>query len=610
MPTALIAEDEPLLAAGLRAELAHAWPALEVVVIVGDGIAAAAQTLALAPDICFLDIRMPGCSGLEAAQAIAEDWPDARPLRAAGVRRAGGRLPRQAGRPRAPARLRRALAAPARRRGAARTRHDAGPAAHAAGRVARGPGRHSGAAPCRHPGEHRPDRAHGADRRGAILRSRRQVRARAHQRARVPDPHLVARAAAAARRAAVLAGAPRPGGARFGDRDRAARRVGQGLPHVARTSRAAGREPAVRASVQGDVTRRRALRRHRRAGTGMVACVAVLIAELGFQIGLRLLRRAARSSAEASAVVQAARAPAHLTLALLGLDLVWQIAPDHLAGLVSVQRLTAMLLIAAVTWLLVRGVNGFGRAVVDAHPVGVADNLEARRIHTQTKVLTRTVAGLIVLVGGALILMTLPGVRQVGASLLASAGVVGIVAGFAARPVLGNLIAGLQIGLTQPIRIDDVVIVEGEWGVIEEITGAYVVVRIWDQRRLVVPLQYWVEKPFQNWTRHDSELIGTVFLWADYRMPLQPLRDALQRACEAAPEWDRRFCLLQVTEAGERAVQLRALVTAANAGKAWDLRCRVREALLDFMQREYPQYLPRQRADATLRSQTGPDAAG
>ena len=140
---------------------------------------------------------------------------------------------------------------------------------------------------------------------------------------------------------------------------------------------------------------------------------------------------------------------------------------------------------------------------------------------------------------------------------------------------------------------------------IEEITGTYVVVRIWDQRRLIVPLQYWVEKPFQNWTRQNAELIGSVFLWVDYRMPLAPLREALQRACEASANWDRRFCVLQVTEAGERSMQLRALVTASNASKAWDLRCEVREALLDFLQREHPQYLPRLRAEATLAEEPG-----
>ncbi len=213
------------------------------------------------------------------------------------------------------------------------------------------------------------------------------------------------------------------------------------------------------------------------------------------------------------------------------------------------------------------------------------------------------------LIGASLMLMSFPAVRQVGASLLASAGVVGIVAGFAARPVLGNLIAGLQIGLSQPIRIDDVVIVENEWGVIEEITGTYVVVRIWDQRRLIVPLQYWIEKPFQNWTRKTSELIGTVFLWVDYRMPLQPLREALQQAVEMSEHWDKRFALLQVVETDQRAMQLRCLVTSASAPAGWDLRCHVREFLIDFMQREYPQYLPRERAEVTLEQRAAPAPA-
>jgi small-conductance mechanosensitive channel len=196
------------------------------------------------------------------------------------------------------------------------------------------------------------------------------------------------------------------------------------------------------------------------------------------------------------------------------------------------------------------------------------------------------------LVGLGLILMTFPGVRQVGASLLASAGVAGLVAGIAARPVIGNLIAGVQIAMAQPIRIDDVLIVEGEWGRVEEITGTYVVLRIWDQRRMIIPLQWFIETPFQNWTRSSAEIIGTVFLWCDYRMPIEPLRKAAQLACEAAKEWDKRLCLLQVTEAGEHSMQLRVLVTAADSSQAWDLRCKVREALVDFMQREYPQFLP------------------
>ncbi|HSN34136.1 MAG TPA: mechanosensitive ion channel domain-containing protein [Ideonella sp.] len=330
------------------------------------------------------------------------------------------------------------------------------------------------------------------------------------------------------------------------------------------------------------------------------ALAAVLGAELLFRIGERVVRRTLRHSAPALTVAQAARAPIRLALPLAALELVWQGVPEPLPGLAPLQRLTTLALIAALTWLALRVVNGFAQAVIDSHPVTLADNLEARRVQTQTRVLSRTVAGVVLVVGASLMLMTFPAVRQIGTSLLASAGLVGIVAGFAARPVLGNLIAGLQIGLTQPMRLDDVVIVEGEWGVIEEIGSAYVVVRIWDQRRLVVPLQWWVEHPFQNWTRTSAELIGTVFLWVDYRMPLAPLRAELERACKASPDWDGRLALLQVTDTDARAMQLRCLVSSADSSKNWDLRCLVRERLIDLVQREYPQYLPRLRAQAEV----------
>lgn len=322
------------------------------------------------------------------------------------------------------------------------------------------------------------------------------------------------------------------------------------------------------------------------------ALLSLLASALIYRIGRRLLQRTTRGHFPAAAIVQGAHLPARWLLPLIGLSLVWHGAPDDLHGVMGLRRLTALGVMACATWLVVRCINHYTAAYLASLPLKDADNLEARRLYTQTRVLSRTLVGLITLVGTALALMTFPTVRQVGTSLLASAGVVGIVAGFAARPVLGNLIAGLQIGLTQPIRLDDVVIVEGEWGVIEEITSAYVVVRIWDERRLIVPLQWWIEHPFQNWTRESAELIGTVFLWVDYRMPLAPLREVLKRVCEASSLWDRRLALLQVTEAGERAMQLRALVTAANSSAAWDLRCEVREALIDFMQREYPQHLP------------------
>jgi small-conductance mechanosensitive channel len=183
---------------------------------------------------------------------------------------------------------------------------------------------------------------------------------------------------------------------------------------------------------------------------------------------------------------------------------------------------------------------------------------------------------------------------------LASAGVLGIVAGIAARPVFSNLISGLQIALAQPIRLDDVLIVKGEWGRVEEITGTYVVLRIWDERRLIIPLQWFIENPFENWTRTGSEILGTVFLYLDYTTPVEAVRAEARRIVEAAPEWDQRVFAVQVTDITDRTMQVRILVSARNSGKAFDLRCRIREEILAFMAREYPQCLPQVRSPAVV----------
>jgi small-conductance mechanosensitive channel len=301
-------------------------------------------------------------------------------------------------------------------------------------------------------------------------------------------------------------------------------------------------------------------------------------------------------------MVRACRSPARWVLPLVALQMVWQAAPDELHFIGSVRHLNGLLLIAATTWLALRAIHGLAEGVLAKHPSDVADNLQARRILTQTRVLARTAMTMVLLAGGSLMLMTFPGARQVGASLLASAGVIGIIAGLAAKPVFSNLVAGLQIALAQPIRIDDVLVVEGEWGRVEEITGTFVVLRIWDERRLILPLQYFIEKPFQNWTRHNAQLLGAVFIYLDYAMPLAPLRAEMERIVRAAPEWDGRTFGLQVTDATERTMQIRVLATAASSGQAFDLRCRIREGLIDFVQREHPQCLPRLR----ISDPTGP----
>lgn len=331
----------------------------------------------------------------------------------------------------------------------------------------------------------------------------------------------------------------------------------------------------------------------------LAAGLSVLLALLVHGISARIVLRLTRAMPVADMAARHCKNPALLLLPLMALQAVWQIAPDTFPLIAGVRHANLLLLLTALTWLGLRAARGVAQGVISLHPVNVEDNLQARRIHTQTRMLARTAMFIVMLTGLALMLMTFPGARQFGASLLASAGVAGLVVGIAARPIFSNLIAGLQIALAQPFRIDDVLIVQGEWGRVEEITGTYVVLKIWDERRLVVPLQWFIENPFQNWTRKSAQITGTVFLWVDYRMPLAPLREVARRVCESAPEWDQRLCLLQVVEAGERAMQLRVLVSSAYSGLNWDLRCKVREALVDCMQRDYPQHLPQMRAELT-----------
>ncbi|KQP47668.1 mechanosensitive ion channel family protein [Pseudorhodoferax sp. Leaf274] len=340
--------------------------------------------------------------------------------------------------------------------------------------------------------------------------------------------------------------------------------------------------------------------------------LAAVVSLFVHRAGALVLTRVTRGMPVAASVVRFVRVPARWWLLFVALQIVWQGAPDDLSWIDRVRHLNSLALLACLTWMGLRAVAGVAQGVIDQHPLNVVDNLNARRIHTQAKVLSRTVMVMVGVAGLALMLLTIPGARQFGASLLASAGVIGLVAGIAAKPVFGNLIAGLQIALAQPIRLDDVLIVQGEWGRVEEITGTYVVLAIWDQRRLIIPLQWFIENPFQNWTRRSAEIIGTVFLWMDYRMPLEPLRAEAQRICEASPHWDKRLCLLQVVDASERSMQLRWLVTAADSGKAFDLRCAVREGLIALIARDYPQYLPLTRAE--LRDEREPlapmDAVG
>jgi small-conductance mechanosensitive channel len=257
---------------------------------------------------------------------------------------------------------------------------------------------------------------------------------------------------------------------------------------------------------------------------------------------------------------------------------------------------TTLLFIGIVAWILFQVVNAGAAIVLRRHRIDVRDNLQARAIHTQIIVLKKVAQTVIGIFTLASMLMVFDSARQLGASILASAGIAGIVVGLAAQRSLAMLLAGFQIALTQPIRVDDVVIVENEWGRIEDITLTYVVVRIWDLRRLVLPITYFIEQPFQNWTRASADILGTVFLHVDYTVPIEALRAELTRILTGSRFWDGKVNVLQVTDAKEHTLEIRALASAADASLAWDLRCEVREKLIDFIQRSFPESLPRVRA--------------
>lgn len=334
------------------------------------------------------------------------------------------------------------------------------------------------------------------------------------------------------------------------------------------------------------------------AGVGGAILLALLAHYLLFLVVKRFVRPT--TSVVDDSLVRHSERPTRWIFPLLGILLVVPILPLRPQIVGPLQHGLGLGLIASVAWVVILLVDVFTDIVSAKYAIDVADNLAARRIRTQTQVLRRILVVVVVILSLGIMLMTFPAIRALGTSLLASAGLVGLVLGMAMRPTLASIIAGIQIALTQPIRIDDVVIVEGEWGWIEEIDTTYVVVRIWDLRRLVVPLSYFIEKPFQNWTRATADLLGTVFLYVDYSASVKDIRQELHRVLKASGMWDGKTWGLQVTNAGEHTLELRALMSAANGPQAWDLRCHVREKLIQFLQESHPKALPKMRAEVRL----------
>ena len=332
--------------------------------------------------------------------------------------------------------------------------------------------------------------------------------------------------------------------------------------------------------------------------TLLVLIVPALVALAIYQIAILLVARIARERATYLRTVMARlRGPARLAIVILAMSASLRVAAFEPA---IESRLAHALLIAfilLVGWAALTAVHVSSELYLRRFSLDSEDNLLARKHYTQIRVLRRAVDTLVGMITLASALTTFEGVREYGVSLFASAGAAGLVVGLAARPVLSNLIAGIQLAVTQPIRIDDAVVVEGEWGWIQEITGTYVVIRLWDWRRLIVPLSYFIEKPFQNWTREQAGIIGTVLLRLDYSVPVAKVREKLEEVAAQSRLWDGQVVNLQVTDAGERTIELRCLVSGRNAPQTWDLRCEVREKLIEFLQAEYPGSLPRQRLD-------------
>ncbi len=327
--------------------------------------------------------------------------------------------------------------------------------------------------------------------------------------------------------------------------------------------------------------------------------VPVLLGVIGHLVVFKIVRKiASRIGGELDdSIVKHCYKPFQWTVVVFAIRLAFATALSEEETPTGLNQILSIVLIGVVSWLLIKIVIVLEEYVVGRFQMDVKDNLQARKIHTQLRVLKRIITITVAVVALASMLMTFPKVRQLGTAILASAGIIGIVVGMAAQRTIGAFIAGLQIAFTQPIRVDDVVIVENEWGRIEEITLTYVVVKIWDLRRLIVPITYFIEKPFQNWTRVTADILGTVFLYVDYTVDLNAVREELQRLLKESECWDGKVCGLQVTNTSEHTMEVRALMSAADASAAWNLRCHVREKLLDFIKTKYPQALPRLRAE-------------
>jgi small-conductance mechanosensitive channel len=306
---------------------------------------------------------------------------------------------------------------------------------------------------------------------------------------------------------------------------------------------------------------------------------------------LRLNRR----RPELQSTSRVARLPLRLALCLIGVRIALALTTDDGGWRSAVDHLLLIALMGSLAWLAVAVLLIVEALVLSRYSVDVADNRRARRLRTQMILARRIAVALIVVLAVGSVMLTFPAIQALGAGLLASAGVISIVAGLAAQTSLVNVFAGMQLGFTDAIRVDDVVVVQKEWGRIEEITLTYVVVHIWDDRRLILPSTYFTTTPFENWTRRQSEVMGTVEFDLDWRAPIEDMRAELRTVLDGTALWDERVGILQITDATGGYVRVRILVSAADSAALFDLRCLIREAMVTFLQQGHPESLPHMR---------------
>ncbi len=339
-----------------------------------------------------------------------------------------------------------------------------------------------------------------------------------------------------------------------------------------------------------------------------IASVLIILFAAGIALALHNRLRAitrrllAHRSPQLFSMMTQMRGLTRLALLVLAMLIAVPVAPIEPFTKALLGQLLLMAIIGLIGWAIVEAMHIGAAFYLRRFRLDTEDNLHARKHNTQVRVLLRSADILTIIITVGAMLMTLPEVRQYGVSLLTSAGVAGIVAGLAARPVLSNLFAGVQIAMAQPIRIEDGVVVEGEFGNVEEITSTYVVVRLWDLRRMILPLTYFIEKPFQNWSRDVNAMIGTVMLYVDYRAPVHAIRAKAEQIVRASPKWDGQTLSVQLTDLSHDSMQIRIL---ASSKQSFDLRCEIREQLIDWLQREHPEALPRARSETVAAAASG-----